>query len=301
MIYIDISKYTPSSEWLDIADGLTTQLLKLTDSDDINKFIDDKKHQKHWSILKATLPYSEKCWISEAKEVSPRTIEHFRPKKMVCRTSVTKKEFPTFNEAQRKDWTKATNYKGRGYWWLTFDYKNFRVCLSDINSKKSNRFPLKLGSSIAYTNTDNHNSEIFFLLDPTKKGDANLITFEPDGKVKPSETDVSKDEFIRADVSIKIYGLNDIKPLVDHRNTKWKDCYELIKDNQYFYPLIKAVLEESADIDDSLIDPLERFHSKCKQLQDLISPKSEYSAVAKTCLQSYANSYTWIKDYVLPS
>lgn len=299
MIYIDISTYIPSSEWLGTADGLTTQLLKLTDSGDINKFIEDKKHQKHWSIIKATLPYSEKCWISEAKEVSPRTIEHFRPKKMVCRTSVTKKEFPTFNEAQRKDWTKETSYKGRGYWWLAFDYKNFRVCLSNINSKKSNRFPLKLGSPIAYTNNDDHNSENFFLLDPTKKGDPDLLTFEPDGKVKPAETDIRKDEFIRAEISIKIYGLNDLKPLVDHRNTKWRDCYELIKDNQIFYPMIKSILENGETIDDELLDALERFDTKCKKLKEFISPNAEYSAVAKTCLLSYANIYTWIKDYVL--
>lgn len=297
MIYIDLSIYTPTQNWLDISISLTAQLLSIPNKTGRDKFIDDNSNL--WSDIKASLPYSEKCWISEAKEVSPRTIEHFRPKKMVSRTNFRKLGLPLMKEAQRKDWTKTNKYRGVGYWWLAFDFKNFRICISNINSVKGNRFPLKLDSPIAYTNIENHNSEEIILLDPTKQGDPDLITFEPDGKVKPTETDVTKDEFIRADISIKIYGLNEIEPLVSHRNTKWRDCFELIKDNQYFYPKIKPFLEDGELMSDDLIEPLERFDSKCKKLKEYISHDAEYSAVAKTCLLSYVKTYTWINDYVI--
>lgn len=297
MVFIDLSTYSPSQRWLTKSNLLTDLLLNNADKTYRDALID--KNSSIWTEIKDTLPYSEKCWISEAKEVSPRTIEHFRPKKMVSRTNFKKLGFPTFTEAHRRDWTKATNFKGVGYWWLAFDFKNFRICLSNINSIKSNRFPLKFGSSIAYTNTDNHNSEVIILLDPTKQGDPDLITFEPDGKVKPIETDITKDDYIRADISIKVYGLNEIEPLVAHRNAKWKDCIELIIDNQYFYPKIKPILEDGEALNDELLDPLERFDTKCKKLKEFISPNAEYSAVAKTCLLSYAKTYTWINDYIL--
>lgn len=297
MVFIDLSTYSPPLKWLNDSTTLKSQLLANPNKALRDKFIDD--NSKIWSEIKESLPYSEKCWISEAKEVSPRTIEHFRPKKMVSRTNFKRIGLPSFKEAQRTDWTKSTQYKGIGYWWLAFDFVNFRICITNINSIKSNRFPLRFGCPIAYDNIDNLELEDAILLDPTKKGDPELLTFDPDGKVKPTEVDESKDEYIRAHISIKIYGLNDIEPLVSHRNAKWKDCLDLITDNQHFYPIIKPIIEDGQELIDELIVPLERFNSKCKKLKEYISPDAEYSAVAKTCLLSYVSSYTWINDYVL--
>lgn len=299
MIYINLSNtsYTPNQNWSDKSLLLKNQLLALSEIEDINAIID--ANVSLWSEIKDSFPYCNKCWISEAKEsVSPYTIEHFRPKKMVSKTNFKRMGLETMLEAQRVDWIKSTRYRGVGYWWLAFDYTNFRICGSIINSIKSNRFPLKVGSYIALSNNDNHNNEDSILLDPTKKGDPELLTFDSTGKALPTETDFTKYEYIRALISIEIYGLNKIPPLVEHRLAKWNDCIELIKDNLLFYNQIKPLIENNQNLPDNLVVIIERFNKKYNTLKKYISPDSEFSAVAKTCLLSYSSTNTWINDYV---
>ncbi len=67
-----------------------------------------------------------KCWFSEVRELySHYDVEHFRPKK----------EAKGLDGADRD-----------GYWWLAFDYMNFRVCGYVGNRKKGGWFPLQQGS-----------------------------------------------------------------------------------------------------------------------------------------------------------
>jgi len=111
MRYIDLDNHKPDQAWLDKSDALTAELIQLHKAGDIaarNQLIDDNAN--HWGQIKQWLLdiSHNKCWFSEAKDIySHLDVEHFRPKK----------------EAKDIDGTKRD-----GYWWLAFDYKNFRAC-----------------------------------------------------------------------------------------------------------------------------------------------------------------------------
>lgn len=301
MMYINISGYTPTAtSWLNRASQLTQELLSATSEELRRRIITEPENRKIWSELKNEFPYYDKCWFSEAKDsVSPYTIEHFRPTLAVSRTDFKKMKLPTFVEMQRPDWTKERKYRSEGYWWLAFEFTNFRICGSLINSKKGNRFPLQSESRLIVVGSSNSPLEIPILLDPTKEDDPQLLTFESDGKAKPTEVDETKFGFLRARISIEIYGLNAIPPLVEHRQRKWKSCLKLIKNNNIFYQRIKPVLESTLPLPDNLVEDLGLFNENCDELKEYMNPHSEFSSVAKTCILSYANSCEWIKDYVL--
>jgi hypothetical protein len=303
MIYIDTSTFTPNKNWVNKADTLYLTLLSLKNIEEKLAFI--KANESFWGEIKNELPFCDKCWISEAKEsVSPYTIEHFRPKSSVTRVGLKvlkDADINRFVEQARRDWlTSRPKNKGLGYWWLAFNYRNFRICGSRINNTKGTRFPLFHGSKVCYTENQDITEEQVVLLDPTNEEDPKLITFDPDGSVNPA-SDLDENNFHRSLVSITIYGLNAIPPLVEHRKTKWEDCLNLIKDINSYYPVIEPFIYSDVE---SVLPPhiqtqLGRFNSKIEQLRSYISPESEFSAVAKTCLLSYKMVYNWINDYVL--
>lgn len=126
----DFPQWTPWTEskwqaWLGKSNEYREKLIEYHEAGDIearNKFIDD--HSLHWGKLKPWLEALSlgKCWFSEAKELfSHYDVEHFRPKK----------------EAKVLDGTVRD-----GYWWLAFDYTNFRLCGNVGNRKKGGWFPL---------------------------------------------------------------------------------------------------------------------------------------------------------------
>ena len=72
-----------------------------------------------------------------------------------------------------------------GYWWLAFDYMNFRVCGNVGNRKKGGWFPLKDGSLCSTHAQPCEESETRYLLDPIDDDDVALIAFDEEGKVIP--------------------------------------------------------------------------------------------------------------------
>jgi hypothetical protein len=295
MIYIDYDSFIPNDEWRFEAWNLTNELKnKLTLVDQL-AFID--LNRSFWGLIKKEMPNSHKCWYSEAEEsVSPYEVEHFRPTKASTRTSSVRKKLKTFVEQQRSDWTAGTRYRGIGYWWLAFSYKNYRLCGKLINGTKSTRFPIKENSVVAHVPTDDCDLEELILLDPTKKGDPELLTFDVDGKARPVITDPTSFEHTRAFVSIEVYGLNQIEALVKHRRQKWKDCIKAIRRAKEKYSQI-----EQADLAD-----VDHFYQLYNEFSDFIEndikayldPSSEFSAVAKACVTSYSH-LDWMKEFVL--
>lgn len=294
MTYIDISDFEPNDEWLSRFELIKAELLTKDNQEDIKNFID--QNSAFWSEIKNDFPSPHKCWISEAEEaVSPYNIEHFRPKKSVSRCSLKKPFYAGFSEETRNQWTTPRNFRSTGYWWLAFNYENFRIVGQKINSIKGDRFPLIPGSYIAYSYLDDYSLENSFLLDPTVKGDPELLVFEADGKVQPLLFNNEINHY-RAVVSIEIYGLNAIDSLVKARATKWLELYYLIEDIEFFYNKIKPVLNGDQELTDDLVGFVEKFELKCQILSEKINPLSIFSSVAKNCLFSY--SYEWIATYI---
>ena len=51
-----------------------------------------------------------------------------------------------------------------GYWWLAFDYRNFRACGNVGNRKKGGWFPLQTGSLVSTSKNQGEESETPYLL-----------------------------------------------------------------------------------------------------------------------------------------
>lgn len=156
-----------------------------------------------WSELKETLLAlsSGKCWYCESiDDRSDNAVDHFRPKNHV-------KECPD------KD--------NEGYWWLAFDWANYRFCCTFCNSArrsattaggKQDRFPLVDEEKRARKEGDPLDAESPVLLDPAEPADCMLLTFDEDGMAVPvysKEEDAGAHD--RAVSSREIYHLNHPK------------------------------------------------------------------------------------------
>jgi len=102
---------------------LTDQLITAPDDKTRSEIIDS--NHRIWKLPKdtfKTISYG-KCWYSKARELySHYHVDHFRPKKKALDTN--------------------NNDQG-GYWWLAFNWENFRLMGSVGNSKKGDYFPVE--------------------------------------------------------------------------------------------------------------------------------------------------------------
>jgi uncharacterized protein (TIGR02646 family) len=160
--------------WIESANRLRTELDAAPGAPERKKIIDDNGDV--WRDLKPTLRTiaDTKCWYCETKaDRSDNAVDHFRPKSY--------------------------------YWWLAFDWKNFRYSCTFCNSRrrdpdsdqvggKQDNFPLAGGSARA-TGPATVRDEDPLLLDPFVYDDHRLIWFDETGltKAHPSregDTDV---------------------------------------------------------------------------------------------------------------
>ncbi|MDS7695175.1 hypothetical protein N7562_13425 [Acinetobacter soli] len=219
-----------------------------------NKFID--QNSAHWGKLKPwllTLSYG-KCWFSEVRELySHYDVEHFRPKK----------EAKTFDTSTRD-----------GYWWLAFDYMNFRVCGNVGNRKKGGWFPLKEGSLCSTYSIPCEESESKYLLDPIDDDDVALIAFDEEGKVIPMPN-LSEWEKSRVIETVKRLKLNEHTPLAEARRKVWQKANTLIDE----FTVVKTRCSSGGNpaAKATLIQLRARF-------REMIDPKTELSSVARWCI-----------------
>ena len=213
--------------------------------------------QRIWRDLAGALSKlsSRKCWYSESRDpTADKNVDHFRPKGSV-----------------------AEDETHEGYWWLAFDWHNFRYASEWSNQKrnekdrattggKEDRFPLRPHSFRAREEGDDIEREEPMLLDPSDPEDWKLLTFRPDGHAIPAGREGTI-EYCRAAVSIEVYHLHS-KALVDDRR--------LVGDR------VRRVVQELERLRPRISDPRERGFYK-RQLQDLlrlIDRGADYSAAA---------------------
>ncbi len=274
MIHISLSSLVIPQEWIDEAEQLTDQLTN-TPEDDQARFIERNSHI--WRRLKARLEEisHRKCWYCEIKiRRSDFHVDHHRPK----------------NRIKNADGSTI-----RGYWWLAFDYMNFRLacpycnclhtCSDGITRGKSDYFPLHPNSIRAVTPNHNINDEEPLLLDPVNPADPNLLWFLDDGQICPKDSNTSSFDNKRATVTIDILNLNDIK-IVEQRKRLWITCNDLVKRGT------KAISE----YDDANADSLSEIEKVYQDIKDLIKPSAELSATARTCFLGC--SIEWVREIV---
>ncbi len=186
-----------------------------------NDLIDNNGN--HWGELKQwMLALSHgKCWFSETRDTySHYDVEHFRPKKEAKDDQNC--------DANGKPMTRD------GYWWLAFEYSNFRICGNVGNRKKGGWFPLHKDSRLSTVSARCEESEAPFLLDPVHKSDTVLLAFNEEGNATPAPG-CNDWERKRVSVSIERLKLNDHDALPEERRKVWQrvtraiDLYLLAK------------------------------------------------------------------------
>lgn len=272
MIWIDLANKRPTDTnipnwvpwteaqwdaWLAKSAQLVADLVALDAAgkrDERNALID--ANSSHWSVLRDWLLAlsAGKCWFSEVRELySYYDVEHFRPKKKAKALDTSVRD---------------------GYWWLAFDYMNFRVCGNVGNRKKGSWFPLKNGSLCSSYAEPCEESETHYLLDPINNYDVALIAFDEEGKVIPMPC-LSDWEQARVNETVKHLKLNEHVPLAEARRKIWQKVDQLIAD------FIIARSQCSAGNNPAVKAKLTEIRIRIRELTD---PTAELSAVARWCI-----------------
>lgn len=193
MMYIDQTALAVSQAWLTKASRALNDAVNAPTQEARRQVIKD--NEKIWRAAKRELRRlsHKKCWYSEAPASGARQdVDHFRPKGAV------------------------RGIAHEGYWWLAFDWENFRlscqICnqcsnnLDDGVGGKGDQFPVHdEADRVTYANRARMNREQHLLLDPCNRDDVGLLWFEDDGMPRPT-----MDEglgHVRASESITIYNL----------------------------------------------------------------------------------------------
>lgn len=233
------------------------------------------KQSSLWTELKSALSELShgKCWYCESKEDrSDKAVDHFRPKNAVA-------ECPEHH----------------GYWWLAFQWQNYRFSCTYCNSKrrdqttgssggKHDHFPLlNPDDRIFDENACNH--ERPELLDPTVASDTMILYFRQDGMVEPRRQGPKYiEQQQRATTSIWLYHLTH-SDLVDAR-------VDLFNSIEAFINLGKSYHEAWSTGD---VSAQAGFDAAVAGLKKLIMDASEFSAAAKDMIRGFRDDRnSWI-------
>lgn len=208
--------------WLDKAEKMNQLLFDAADDKERQRIIDKNPIWKQLFVPLSLLSKG-KCWYSEALDVmSDRDIDHFRPKGSA----------KNINGVKRAD--------EDGYWWLAYDYENYRFSSQYSNEPRIDKFdkakatggkwvyfPLFEGSITAKTKPRCKDEEIM-LLDPCDADDPNLLTFDSKGKAIANVPAILDErDKLRVETSIKLYHL-DHTPLEELRERVWDFCQRMV-------------------------------------------------------------------------
>ncbi|WP_019458581.1 HNH endonuclease [Acinetobacter sp. GG2] len=197
----DVIEECLTQEWREVAEQAKTELMAAPDKETRKAILKKVASSKVWRDFYDLLPDSlkRKCWYCEAEEIrSDMPIDHFRPKNKV--------EDDELHE---------------GYWWLAFDWENYRCACTFCNSRrvfdeteggKACRFPLENPEERAFTPADQIklNNERPYFLDPFNLDDEKLLWFDNDGLpiASPSAT---PEQQTKVENSIEIFHLHEKK------------------------------------------------------------------------------------------
>lgn len=250
---------TPPQDWIDDAKAVTDKLRAATSETERADII--KENESLWIdnrirdwLLKQ---FNNKCWYTEASEsVSPIHVDHYRPKGRV------------------KD---LDGKESAGYWWLAFDWSNYRISGHLINSKKSVSFPIVEGARAREFDVVTLKLEAPLLIDPLKE-EARLISYEKTDEdiceALPS-ADISNAEKFRAEKTIELLGLNRLSKLNRKRAEFWDTC-------------LMAIADYKGRSEDPQAIRLVNQASAIKELKKKVAYEVEFSSISEACIRKHA-------------
>ena len=269
MRHIDLNqlrRFAKRSEF-DALETAIKELAAQANKADRGKYI--KANSAKWSAFQYPLWMIGfgKCWYSEAiLEANAGEVEHFRPKQQVWKSALPD-----------------------GYWWHTFNWRNFRLAHPLVNKTRTDYsteqkagkgcyFPLRHEDHRA-TEAAAEAQEEPILLDPTVARDCRLLCFDGNsGKPIPRyESEDDPWQHRRAQESIKYYHLDE-----GTWNAKREDLMREVG------ILCDKVLEAAAKKDSEQYDKL------LDDLASYIHPFAEFSSAAaqvicEKCLLQHLN------------
>lgn len=265
MIFIDLENNPPPLDWIERAEGLTQQLIAAPNIAAKNAIID--ANEDIWKDLKNHLASlsNQKCWYTESINSGAHChVDHFRPKK----------------EAKDEDGNMTD-----GYWWLAFDWMNYRFSGPASNVRKKSYFHVITSRASNYG--DNCNIEDILFIDPIKVRDPECLAFDNEGRVKPKDTVTTSRNYKRADYSIRRLNLN-APSLIDKRKDKYRKASVLLMHLNNKIQLQAVTWDQSRE---------NEIETGFRELIQMCSRTSEFSATVKFCLKS--SPYDWAKEIVI--
>ena len=237
-----------------------------------------ERYRRHWVALRDAFEVfsNGKCWYVDCRNPGINNeIDHYRPKLGV-------REDPTHP----------------GYYWLAFDWRNFRLschranCLSrnpeaPITGGKADHFPILNPTERARTPNDDIASEQPALLDPTDPIDPTLLWFRPNGEVALSPS-LNHDLTVR-----KRFELTRL-----HLHLDWPRFRE---ERVVLYNSIRRTVvrgEREAPRQPTFTNASVAFKDVIRDLIAQMDPREEYSAAARGYVKTFRDVW-WIRDIVL--
>ena len=264
MIYIDLENNPPSQDWINRAGAVTQLVVAAADKNARNLIIDN--NQTLWNELKAHIASlsNNKCWYTESINAAAHChVDHFRPKKEVIDENGVTTD---------------------GYWWLAFDWLNYRFSGPAPNVRKKSYFHVNANRALNYGDVF-ENEDILFL-DPININDPDELAFTMEGLVKPKSEDVDSRNSKRVSYSIKRLNLN-AATLIDVRKDKYNKASSLIK------KIDRLVALQNLNYDVSRQNTISGF---MRELWEMCGRKSEFSAAVKYCLKT--SGFDWALSIV---
>jgi uncharacterized protein (TIGR02646 family) len=283
--HINIDDLSLPPDWEDRAKKVLDKLVE-ADPSTRKQLISD--NTALWGELKTALSAlsNGKCWYCDSRQIrSDNAVDHFRPKNGVA------------------------DCKGHeGYWWLAFDWRNYRFSCTYCNSRrkgentsggKGDQFPLIDEALRALKWGDNWNAEQPMLLDPTQAADPELLWFYIDGTPQPKfGEDEDKIKHKRATISIRLYHLDEER-LEEKRRDLYQQLSRLVTRGN-------EALDDAAQTKDAIVKARakKRFADVVNEIRGVISDSAELSSVAKVFLLTFSTTGTvsqgrWIKQLLM--
>lgn len=254
-----------TQDWREKAAKAKAKLIIAPDNAARKAILKQRASVNVWRQFYELLPtkLTKKCWYCETEGIrSDMPVDHFRPKNKV-------------EEESKHD----------GYWWLAFDWDNYRLACKYCNSSrnfdetkggKACRFPLENPEQRAFNpdDKDKLRNERPAFLDPFNPDDEKLLWFDNDGIPLP-KPGANVEEELKVKNSIDIFHLHE-KRIVRARNIIRINVDILVKkirdneDIQDAKTKLKRMVRDTEELSRAAIVYL-RAHRDLPEVKDILS------------------------------
>ncbi len=292
MIYINPDEILPNAAWIVQANGFT-ETLKGLSPNERKAFIEGHRNTT-WGnahlldILRRVV--GNKCWYSEAPlEGADPNVDHFRPKGQIREVDENLQD---------------TELTSNGYWWLAFNYKNFRLAAMHANQRrvdlttaggKWNFFPVRGARAPELTELDVIVEDVL-AIDPCSASDIRLLWFDLEGKpclaARHREGHNLKENEYRIRATIWLYHLDKVEIQAKRSQYVEEIRVDLGKANTHF----KIWAPESGAPN---LQAKANFDNKIAEIRTKITDRSNFAGAKQCTIRNYSAEYTWISDFLL--